>query len=264
MINLASILKLSRPLNVFDLETTGLGDGARPVQIAVTLHYPDKEPISWQSLVNPEVPIEAGAAEVHGITPEMVKDAPTFADLMKARLMERAFTNVDYCGFNVMFDLGVMKRECLRVGHRWNWEDDDSMIVDSFKIYRNKYPRDLSAAHLEYVGRPLDDAHHAGIDVAATERVLHGQLERHDDLPRDVTALARFCSGDTVDKTGKLRWSNGEAVLAFGKYSGKTLRAAIESDRQYFTKFVLGGDFPGDFKRLVTEGLSGKYPRRPE
>jgi DNA polymerase-3 subunit epsilon len=262
VINLATVFHLTRPLNVFDLETTGTGDDARAVQIAITLHYPDKEPISWQSLVNPEVPIPGGSTSIHGITTSMVAEAPTFAALVKVKLMERAFTNVDFCGFNVRFDLNVMKRECKRVGHRWNWEDNDSLIVDGFRIFQQKHPRDLAAAHLVYLGQPLKHAHEASADVAATERVIQAQLLQHTDLPRDVPGLARFCSGDAVDKTGKLRWRNGEACLAFGKYNGRPLQATVQEDRQYFTKFILGGDFPGDFQRIIAEAVAGRFPRR--
>ncbi len=268
IVNLSSCLNLARPLCVFDLETTGTNDDARIVQLAVTLHYPQstasphRSAIAWHTYVNPEILVPLGAVEVHGITDEMVADSPTFKDLVDNRLMERAFSNVDYAGHNVTFDLKVMKNECARVGHPWNWENDDSMVVDTLRVFQLKHPRNLEAAHQEYLGYGFEGAHGAPADVAACERVLAAQLERHTDLPRTVAELSMLLSGDKVDKLGKLRWQAGEAQVAFGKHQGKSLRQAIAEDRQYFSKFVVGGDFPADFKRVVTAALGGVFPKR--
>ena len=64
---------------VLDTETTGLHDGARIAQIAVL--GIDGE-VLLDSLVNPGVAIPAEATGIHGITDDMVKDAPTFSDLL--------------------------------------------------------------------------------------------------------------------------------------------------------------------------------------
>lgn len=64
---------------VLDTETTGLHDSARIVEIAILSI--DGE-VLLDSLVNPGVPIPAEATRIHGITDEMVKDAPTFSDLL--------------------------------------------------------------------------------------------------------------------------------------------------------------------------------------
>ncbi|MDX2697119.1 3'-5' exonuclease [Streptomyces ipomoeae] len=64
---------------VLDTETTGLHDSARIVEIAV-LGIDGSTLLN--SLVNPGVPIPAEASRIHGITDGMVKDAPTFSDLL--------------------------------------------------------------------------------------------------------------------------------------------------------------------------------------
>ncbi len=64
---------------VLDTETTGLHDGARIVEIAVL----DIDGTALlDSLVSPGVPIPAEATRIHGITDDMVKDSPTFSDLL--------------------------------------------------------------------------------------------------------------------------------------------------------------------------------------
>lgn len=64
---------------VLDTETTGLHDGARILEIAVL--GVDGSTL-LDRLVNPGVPIPVEVTHVHGITDDMVKDAPTFSDLL--------------------------------------------------------------------------------------------------------------------------------------------------------------------------------------
>ena len=65
---------------ILDTETTGLGSDARICQIAaIDLH----SNVLIDTLVNPECPIPADATAIHGITDEMVKDAPTLFDLFQ-------------------------------------------------------------------------------------------------------------------------------------------------------------------------------------
>lgn len=64
---------------ILDTETTGLHDAARIVEVAV---LGMDGTVLFESLVNPGVPIPPEATAVHGITDEMVKDAPTFSDIL--------------------------------------------------------------------------------------------------------------------------------------------------------------------------------------
>ena len=60
---------------------------------------------------------------------------------------------------------------------------------------------------------------------------------------------------------GKLQWQEDEAVFTFGKHRGETLRAVLDSDRDYL-QYVLASDFPADLKRIVAAALQGKLPPR--
>ena len=78
-------LPLERPLVFFDLETTGTDVAKdRIVEMAFVKVMPDGQ---WhvrpdkgngqgRMLINPEMPIPAESAAVHGITDELVKDGP--------------------------------------------------------------------------------------------------------------------------------------------------------------------------------------------
>ena len=75
-------LKLSKPLAFFDLETTGINVGKdKIVEICILKVQKDgsEECKTWR--VNPGIPIPKESSDVHGITDDMVKDCPTFAEL---------------------------------------------------------------------------------------------------------------------------------------------------------------------------------------
>ena len=62
---------------ILDCETTGLGD-AEVVEIAV---IDSQKQTLLNTLVRPSVPIPTEATAIHGITDEMVADAPTFPEI---------------------------------------------------------------------------------------------------------------------------------------------------------------------------------------
>lgn len=63
---------------VLDTETTGLGDVAQCVDIAIV----DRDgTVLLDTLVKPSIAIENAAAQAHGITDEMVKDARTWNEV---------------------------------------------------------------------------------------------------------------------------------------------------------------------------------------
>ena len=81
---------LHRPLIFFDLETTGTNTAQdRIVQIGAIKIQPvhpfgDGTREEKNILINPGIPIPAGATAVHGISDEDVKDAPVFRRISKA------------------------------------------------------------------------------------------------------------------------------------------------------------------------------------
>ena len=73
------MLQLKKPIAFIDLETTGTNLGIdRIVEIAIVKILTDGSKSIKRKLINPEMPIPSGASDVHGITDDMVKDAPTF------------------------------------------------------------------------------------------------------------------------------------------------------------------------------------------
>lgn len=268
-VNLAQYLVLERPLAVLDLETTGFDETKdRICQISVTIHYLQRDPIHWESLVNPECPI-MNAKESHGITDDRVREAPTFR--MMAAALAPKLLNVDIMGYNVDFDIKFLRAEMKRAGVDWAWK---GYTVDSYIIYRKKKAHNLTNAYLEYggengeplpAGTTLEGAHDAGVDVRATEIVLRGQLLRHSDLPKTVKELSQWCfplKANAIDASGKFVWNDkGEPCIAFGKHAKNGPCPMRNVERNYW-KFITDNDFPQDCKEIASAAMMGIYPTR--
>lgn len=68
------------PLAVIDFESTGFRAPVRICEIGVVRYERGVEVARLECLVNPQRPIEPGAAKVHGLTNETVAASPTFRE----------------------------------------------------------------------------------------------------------------------------------------------------------------------------------------
>ncbi|MGD1981043.1 MAG: 3'-5' exonuclease, partial [Flavobacteriaceae bacterium] len=107
-------LQLNKPLCFFDLETTGTDISKdRIVEIAVLKLHPDGTKETLELRVNPEMPIPPEVSAVHGITNEMVADAPTFKQ--QSQKVYGFIKGCDLAGFNSdRFDIPLLVEELLR------------------------------------------------------------------------------------------------------------------------------------------------------
>ncbi|MFY7069041.1 exonuclease domain-containing protein [Nocardiopsis changdeensis] len=95
---------------VLDTETTSKAERGRVVEVAV-LDITGRELL--RTRVNPDVPIEAEAAAVHGITAAQLADAPRFSDVADALTLAVAGRRV-IC-WNAPFDRRVLAGEYARL-----------------------------------------------------------------------------------------------------------------------------------------------------
>ena len=174
------MLQLSKPLAVIDLETTGMNLGTdRIVEIAIVKIMPDGGKTVKRKLINPEMLIPAASTAVHGITDEMVKDAPAFKQV--ANELRQFIENCDLAGYNSnRFDIPLLAEEFLRVG--MDFDCKGRRLVDVQRIFHQMEQRTLGAAYKFYCDKTLEDAHSAEVDAMATWEVLEAQLLKY---PRD-------------------------------------------------------------------------------
>ncbi len=104
------------PIVYLDVETTGLHPelGDRVVEIGALRCEGDEVLDAMQQLVNPQRRIGRGALAVHGITADMVADAPPFAQLATDVL--GLLSGAIFVGHNAPFDLGFLAQEFASAG----------------------------------------------------------------------------------------------------------------------------------------------------
>ena len=256
-------IKLERSLAILDIEATGISPRAdRIVELAILRIDPDGAEQLRAWLVNPTIPIPVETTAIHGITDDVVKNCPTFAQV--ADDVKGFLGDSDLGGFNIgRFDIPMLCEEFLRAGMAF--EADSRRILDAQRIFHTREPRDLSAALAFYCGHAHVDAHGAEGDVRATREVLLGQFQKYADLPTDMEEIDRlFNARDpfNADRTGRFRWVDGEVVVNFGKKKGARLRDLVKQDPG-FLKWILKNDFPQDTRRLAENALAGIFPEPP-
>lgn len=272
-------LNLTRPLVVFDLETTGLDIVRdRIFQLSYIKVYPDGKEERENIFVNPGKEIPQEVVELTGTSNADVADKPTFKAL--APELAEKFANCDFAGFNSNhFDLPMLAEEFYRAGI--NYDFCQCRLIDAQTIFHKMERRNLAAAYKFYCGRKMEDdfdAHRADQDTEATYRVLMGELdmyapgkqeEEERQLENDMDVLAQFSKqNDNVDFAGRVVWkemkdANGQPMLDadgkpmkqevfnFGKYKGVPVEEALRRDPGYYN-WMLTSDFTSDTKQVLT------------
>ena len=272
-------LKLTKPLVIFDLETTGLDlVKDRIIQLSYIKIYPDRREERGNELINPERHIEPIITQLTGISDEDVKDKPTFKQL--APTLNDKFTGCDFAGFNSNhFDIPLLAEEFLRAGIDFDFSK--CRMVDAMNIFRKMERRNLAAAYKFYCGRKMEEdfeAHRADQDTEATLRVLMGELDKYAPgvneepekvLENDIQYLHDFSKmNNNVDFAGRIVWSelknaSGQPVLDkdgkpklievfnFGKYKGMPVGEVLRRDPGYYG-WILQGDFTYNTKQVLT------------
>ena len=244
-------LKLTRPLVFFDLETTGTNISRdRIVEISVIKLMPDGTVIEKTRRINPEMPIPAEATAVHHITDDDVRKEPTFRQI--AVSLAQMLSGCDIAGYNSnRFDVPLLDQEFERAGV--DFDISRARMIDVQTIYHKKEPRTLVAAYRYYCDKNLEEAHSALADTRATMEVLLAQLDRYDDVPTEVGALADYASANrNVDIMGRLIYDDKDReVINFGKYKGQLAEDVLRRDPGYYN-WIMSGDFPRNTKNAFT------------
>ncbi|HPH86610.1 MAG TPA: exonuclease domain-containing protein [Ferruginibacter sp.] len=249
------MLDLKRPIAFIDLETTGINLSTdRIVEIAIVKVSPDGSRQVKRKLINPQMPIPKGSTDIHGITDEMVKDAPTFKQA--GNEIKQYLENSDLGGYNSnRFDIPMLMEEFLRAG--MDVDLSNRRMIDVQHIFYSMEPRTLSAAYKFYCQKELVDAHSAEADVQATIDVLMSQLERYQQLGNSVDSiLATIGEEKVVDYARRFSFDDkGVEVFNFGKFKGRPVCDVLKSEPQYYD-WMMKGDFPLHTKQKLTELLN--------
>ncbi|HRI26012.1 MAG TPA: exonuclease domain-containing protein [Ferruginibacter sp.] len=249
------MLQLKRPIVFIDLETTGVSLSAdRIVEIAMVKIMPEESRQVKRKLLNPEMPIPKEASDIHGITDDMVKDAPTFKQA--ANEIKMFIENCDLGGYNSnRFDIPILMEEFLRSGI--NVDLSTRKMIDVQHIFYTMEPRTLSAAYKFFCEKELVGAHSAETDVNATIDVLMAQLKRYDKLGNTVESILELIGEDKiVDYARRFSYNDsGREIFNFGKHKGRVVADVLRAEPQYYD-WMMRGDFPLHTKQKLTEILN--------
>src|SRR3954452_24754967 len=244
-------LLLQRPVAFIDLETTGLNLSTdRIVEIAIIKIMPGGERLVKRKLVNPQMPISEFAFAIHGISDDMVKDAPTFKQI--ANEIKQFLDPCDIGGYNSnRFDIPMLIEEFLRCGLQFNV--DGRKLIDVQKVFHLMEQRTLTAAYKFYCQKVLDGAHSAEIDAAATWEILQAQIERYPEIGVTLESICNFCGEeDLVDFARRIIKVDCKEVFNFGKHKGRCVEDVLKAEPQYYD-WMMKGDFPLHTKQKLTE-----------
>ncbi|NJN44070.1 MAG: 3'-5' exonuclease [Anaerolineae bacterium] len=152
-----------------DTETTGLASQDEIVDICLVSH---DGTILVDSLVKPTIPIPADASRIHGISNEMVKHSPTWADLwpeLKRHLLGRplAIYNADY-------DLKMIEQTQNKWNIQWRVPRGNSLCI--MRLYAQFFG-DWNPSRRSYRWQKLGDAaKQCGIKIKNTHRAKDDTL----------------------------------------------------------------------------------------
>lgn len=212
----------------FDLETTGVDPFQdRPVSFGFVERGDESGFLEMGGLVNPGVAIPAGATQVHGITNEMVRNAPSLdeaIELIVDTLNEIWHNGGAVVGMNVSYDLTMVNSVCvalgrgpLRVGPVF-----DILITDRHFDRWRRGSRKLGDLCNQYEVI-LDDAHAAVDDARATLLVLEAQVRRFPELQSvELTTLNETLAAwyrEWLSSFSTYLEKKGEPPIGIGRYA---------------------------------------------
>lgn len=182
---LADFCRMAKDHNfvVLDTETTGLHDG-EIVEIAIVAKSGE---VLLNTQVKPFYPIPSDATRIHGITDEMVAQAPTWVDLIAQ--VEPLVTGVNVMVWNAVYDRKMMhqtteywnllKRDWKTMG-AWHCAMEAYAIdYGEWNAYRGSFKWQKLTTAAQSYRLPISDAHSALGDAKMTLAVINAMVNNH-------------------------------------------------------------------------------------
>ena len=230
----------------FDVETTGLSAIAcKLVELsAVRFRLNGGEMEIFSELINPECEIPPEVTRIHGITDEMVKDAPTNKEVIPKFL---EFIGTKPCvlvAHNAPFDVGFLKVAVARLGI----DVPALTVLDTLSLSRalvdgvNDYKLKTLAQHYEIVDgdyhRALADSHHV--------RHIFGKILASNPDYTTLEHLQELNCLLSLNEQESAVEPTGEVLLHVN-----VIKAAIDG-KQQLKMIYLGNGAPPRYGRLIT------------
>ena len=159
-----------------DTETTGINtaDGHRVIEIGcVEIENRRITGREYHCYLNPEREIDEGAARVHGLTLDKLRDKPLFQDVAEEFL--GFIRDSELVIHNAKFDVGFLDSELSIIKHDLRSIEKHALVLDTLALAREMHPgkkNSLDALCNRYmVDRSMRQVHGALIDADLLAKV---------------------------------------------------------------------------------------------
>lgn len=206
---------------VGDTETTGLGapPQAKACEIALIEIDAEMNMINeWESLINPGMPIQPGAAKIHGITDDMVKDAPT---------IEEAFA-----------EIGIGQDPVVLICH--NVKFDRNYLGTHMNVSSELCTLELARKHL-----PMAPNHRLGTLKNHLQLSLQAEHEAMGDILTVVDLLRHlvpYTGRSFLQLVGAAAKPTMVYTMPFGKHKGMAISDLDVDYRNWLLQQEIGPD----------------------
>lgn len=218
-------LDIFHTIIIFDTETTGNEEKDRLCQLA---YKKLDDPLIFNELFTPPVPISVASQAVHHITPKMVIGKPSFQESTLYSEIKKLFEdeNTIAVAHNAKFDVEMFNKEGITCKN----------AIDTLKIVRHLDPdMKIERHNLQYLRYLLEldndieepiQAHDAKGDVLILEKLFLRLFKKmREDLGSDKETIEKMIQ---ISKEPSLI-----RKFTFGKYNGSFLTDVVVRDRGY-------------------------------
>ncbi|MCH9612026.1 MAG: 3'-5' exonuclease DinG [Chlamydiia bacterium] len=219
----------------FDVESTGLDiQNDRIIEIAIVKFKGDEILDSYETLIDPGVPIPAESIEIHKITPDMVAGKPAITEVFSDIL--KLLANSIIVGHNIKYDIGILLAEAAR--HNIPNKLDKLEAIDTLRLARlyGESKNNSLQALREHFDIPIESAHRAMGDVIVNIKVFKYLIQPFAKL---------------ADLRGKLKKPILMSKMPLGKYKGHLMKDLPEAYLRWAKKL----DFDEDLSYTIAQEL---------
>ncbi|ABY94868.1 MULTISPECIES: PolC-type DNA polymerase III [Thermoanaerobacter] len=183
---------LEDEFTVFDIETTGLSNiNDEIIEIGAVKIKEGKIIDTFETFVNPKIPISSFITKLTGIDESMVKDAPSIEEILP-KFLEFASNSV-LVAHNANFDVSFIKSKAKKFNLNVN-----NAVLDTLELSRHLY-KDLKNYKLDTLADHLQvklEHHHRAVDDAmATAEIFIKTIDRLKELGvekvKDINAILK-------------------------------------------------------------------------
>jgi len=216
---------------ILDTETTGTDEKDRVIQLGYMV-LGGKNIEVHNEFCSVDVPINFAAMEVHGITPEMIKDKPKCIELPAYKRLLELNTPQNYMIIhNAPFDLKMLQKEGFEI---------EMKVIDTLRVAKHIFEEE-EAHRLQYFRYKMElykeedaQAKKLGIEVKAHDAIGDVLVLKLFLTKLRQAVEKKFPNENPVEKMVDL--TNTPILIKtfrFGKHKGKTLQEVAQEDAGY-------------------------------